>query len=101
MPPATVVLATAVFCAEVVKVTGLGVIFVIRETGTGADVDEPCTLSPAVKMQRAMSALQTMLLRRSVPSWTLLGRVSWGWPSASGHRQLLYRPVGCGRRGWC
>lgn len=40
------VLATAVFCAEVVKVTGVGVIFVIRETGTGADVDEPCTLSP-------------------------------------------------------
>lgn len=29
---------------------------------------------PAVKMQRAMSALQTMLLRRSVPSWTLLGK---------------------------
>lgn len=29
---------------------------------------------PAVKMQRAMSPLQTMLLRHSVPSWTLLGK---------------------------
>lgn len=44
---------------------------------------------PAVKMQRAKSALQTMLLRRSVPSWTLLGKSFPGWPSASGHGQLL------------
>lgn len=29
---------------------------------------------PAVKMQRAMSALQTMLLRCSVPSWMRLGK---------------------------
>lgn len=101
MPLAKGVLAMAVFCAEVVKVAGVGVTFVIRETGTGVDVAAPCTLSPAVKMQRAMNALQTMLLRRSVPSWALLGRVSWGWPSESGHRQLLYRAVGCGRRGWC
>lgn len=46
VPPATGVLATAVFCAEVVKVAGEGVIFVGRETGTGVDVGPPCTLSP-------------------------------------------------------
>lgn len=46
VPPATGVLGTAVFCAEVVKVAGEGVIFVGRETGTGVDVGPPCTLSP-------------------------------------------------------
>lgn len=46
MPPAKGVLAIVVFCAEVVKVAGEGDVFVMRETGTGVGVSEPCTLSP-------------------------------------------------------
>lgn len=38
------------------------VLFVVRETGNRVGVGEPCTLNPAAKMQRVMSALQTMLL---------------------------------------
>lgn len=52
------------------------VLFVVRETGNRVGVGEHCTLNPAAKMQRVMSALQTMLLGCSVPSWMRLGRVS-------------------------
>lgn len=100
MPLATGVVAIAVLCAEVVQVAGGGVIFVIRDTGEGVDVVVPWTLSPAVKMQRAMSALQTMLLRRSVPSWTRLGKSFLGLTKCVGHGQLLFGLVGCGRSGW-
>lgn len=68
----TGVVAIAVCGAEVVHVAIGAVLFVTRETGNGDDVGKPCTLSPAVKMQRAMSALQTILLRCSVPSWMRL-----------------------------
>lgn len=59
-------------CGELVqKVVGIDeIIFSGKETGKGADVGMLCTLSPAVKMQRAKRVLQIM--------------VSWCWVPESG-----------------
>lgn len=62
MPLAVGVVAVAVCCAvEPVQMVVGGVIVAARETGEGADVGALCTLSPAVKTQRARRALQTMI----------------------------------------
>lgn len=48
-------------CEELVQVAVEGVIFAGRETGKRADVGTPCTLSPAVKMQRTKRVLRIMV----------------------------------------
>lgn len=93
MALATGVVALAVCGAEVVQVATGAELFVMRETGNGT-VGEPCTLSPAVKMQRAMSTLQTILLWCSVPSWMRLEKSFLGLTKCFG------APAAPLRTGW-
>lgn len=59
---------TGRLCGELVQMVASGVVLAKGETGKGDAVGRLCTLSPAVKTQRAKRVLQTMVPGCFAPS---------------------------------